>query len=376
MVSQDLPAKCGVDFLRWFNRLIARPDVQRIAARLPFSRGMARRDGAEIFDIVQGFVRSQVLGALIELRVLHRLMDGPLGAPAMALGTGISPDRMAILMQAGAAMGLMKRLRDGRFRLSRKGAALLGVPGLEAMIRHHHVFYKDMTDPVALLRGDTETGLAHFWPYVFGARGDVQNEDAARYSDLMAQSQELVAQDTLRMVSLRGVRRLMDVGGGSGVFAAHVARAYRNMALTVFDLPEVVPEAGRRLGREGLGERITCLGGSFRDGALPQGADAISLIRVLYDHADDTVSDLLAKAFAALPAGGRLIVSEPMSGGAKPDPVGDVYFAFYTMAMGTGRARSAARIAEMCRAAGFVDVRSPTAPRPYVTSALVCVKPA
>ncbi len=375
MAAQDPPVRRGLDPLRWFNRVIARPDVQRLAARLPVVGGVARRDGAEIFDMVQGFVRSQVLSALIELRVLHRLMDGPLDAGVLAAGTGIAPARMEILMQAGAAMGLLGRRRDGRFRLSRKGAALLGVPGLEAMIRHHHVFYRDMADPVGLLRGEGEGGLARFWPYVLCAQGDISDEDAARYSDLMAQSQELVAQDTLRMVPLRGVRCLMDVGGGSGVFADHVARKYRDIELRVFDLPEVVPRAERLLARDGLADRVACVGGSFRTGAVPTGADAISLIRVLYDHDDGTVSDLLGKVFAALPPGGRLIVSEPMSGGARPDPVGDVYFAFYTMAMGTGRVRSAARIAGMCRAAGFQDLRIPRAPRPYVTSALSCVKP-
>ena len=375
MAAQDPPARSGFDLTRWLNRLIARPDIQSLAARLPFSRGIARRDGAEIFEIVQGFVRSQVLGALIELRVLPWLMERDAFPADLAQGAGIAPERMEILLQAGAAMGLMKRRGDGRFRLSRKGAALMGVPGLEAMIRHHHVFYQDMADPVALLRGDGDTGLARFWPYVFGAEGDIPPEDAARYSDLMAQSQELVAQDTLRMIPLRGVHRLMDVGGGSGVFVSHVARRYPQMALSVFDLPEVIPDARKRLGSGALDGRVICCAGSFREGPLPMGADAISLIRVLYDHDDDTVTDLLAKAYAALPPGGRLIVSEPMSGGAKPDPICDVYFAFYTMAMGTGRTRSAARIAELCQAAGFHQVRAATSPRSYVTSALSCSKP-
>jgi demethylspheroidene O-methyltransferase len=44
------------------------------------------------------------------------------------------------------------------------------------------------------------------------------------------------------------------------------------------------------------------------------------------------------------------------------------------MAMGTGRVRSAARIAGMCRAAGFERVTIPRAPRPYITGALSCVK--
>jgi demethylspheroidene O-methyltransferase len=374
MTPQDPPRRRTFDPFTWLNRLVARTDVQRIAARLPVGARLARRDGAEIFDLVQGFVRSGVLSALIELRVLHRLMDGPSAAADMAPDCGMAPDRMEILLQAGAAMGLLRRRRDGRFRIARKGAAILGVPGLEAMIRHHHVFYSDMADPVALLRGEVETGLARFWPYVHGADGTVSEADAARYSDLMAQSQTLVAEDTLRMISLRGVRHLMDVGGGSGVFATEVAARYPGLTVSVLDLPEVIPDAQQRLARQGLEARITCRSGSFREGPLPGGADAISLIRVLYDHDDETVADLLAKVHAALPPGGRLIVSEPMSGGARPDPACDVYFAFYTMAMGTGRARSSATIGAMCRAAGFERVHIPRAPRAYVTSALSCVK--
>ena len=360
----------------WIVRLLANPKFQSLASRLPLARGIARRDGAALFDLVQGFVQSQVLMALVELGVLRRLYDhGAQDAEALGRACGLAPDRMAHLLQAGAALGLLRRRRDGRFGLARRGAALLGVPGLEAMIRHHRAFYADMADPVALLRGEGETELARFWPYVFGAGGEIAPEVAERYSGLMAQSQGLVAEDVLRMVRMRGVRCLMDVGGGSGAFLAAVARAYPRLDLRLFDLPEVMPEAARRLGAAGLSERVELRAGSFREVALPEGADAISLVRVLYDHADDTVADLLAKCFAALPPGGRLIVAEPMSGGARPERAGDVYFSFYTMAMGTGCVRSAARVAEMCRAAGFAQVATPRAPRPYITGALSCVKP-
>ena len=107
-----------VDPATWLNRLVARTNVQRIAARLPLGAAMARRDGADIFDLVQGFVRSGVLSALIELRVLHRLMDGPLAAADVARASAVPPERMEILLQAGAAMGLLKRRRDGRFRIA------------------------------------------------------------------------------------------------------------------------------------------------------------------------------------------------------------------------------------------------------------------
>lgn len=375
MVAESDPGMGGFRPSVWVARLIARPGFQRVASRVPFVRGLARRDGAGIFDILQGFVAAQVLSALVELGVLRRLLDGPEGAGRLGLACGIPEDRMGELLQAGAALKLLKRRRDGRFALARKGAAILGVPGLEDMIRHNRAFYADMAEPEKLLRGEGETQLQRFWPYVFGGSDGMSREAAERYSDLMARSQELVAQDTLEAVSLKGVGTLLDVGGGSGVFLAAALRRYGGMRGMLLDLPDVMPAAEERLGREGLKARVTLHGGSFREGAIPRGADAISLIRVLYDHDDDTVRALLAKAHDALPEGGRLVISEPMSGGKRPERAGDVYFAFYTMAMGTGRVRSAERIGEMCREAGFGNIRAPKARRPFITSVLTCAKP-
>uniref|UniRef100_UPI003B530294 methyltransferase n=1 Tax=Roseovarius indicus TaxID=540747 RepID=UPI003B530294 len=375
MVAESDPGAGGFRPSVWAARLIARPGFQRVASRVPFGRGLARRDGAGIFDILQGFVAAQVLSALVELGVLRRLLDGPERAGRLGLACGIPEDRMGELLQAGAALKLLKRRRDGRFALARKGAAILGVPGLEDMIRHNRAFYADMAEPEALLRGEGETQLQRFWPYVFGGSDGMSREAAERYSDLMARSQELVAQDTLDAVSLRGVGTLLDVGGGSGVFLAAALKRYGGMRGMLLDLPDVMPAAEERLGREGLKARVTLHGGSFREGAIPEGADAISLIRVLYDHDDDTVRALLAKVHDALPRGGRLVISEPMSGGRQPERAGDVYFAFYTMAMGTGRVRSAERIGEMCREAGFGNIRAPKARRPFITSVLTCAKP-
>ncbi|WP_420798309.1 methyltransferase [Meridianimarinicoccus roseus] len=359
----------------WTLRLIARPGFQAFAARVPGLRGIARREGQELFDLVSGFVRAQVLMALVQLDIPARLLDGPRAPGDLAPAAGLGDDRMALLLQAGAGIGLLKRRRDGRFALARKGAALLGVPGLSAMIRHHDVFYRDLADPVALLRGETDTELAHFWPYVFGARGAVPDRVTQLYSDLMADSQGLVAQDTLAQVRLGSVRRLLDVGGGSGAFVAAVCAAHPALRATVFDLPAVMPSARARLRDAGLENRVDLHAGSFRDDPLPRGADAISLVRVLYDHSDETVSALLAAVFDALPPGGRLLISEPMGGGARPDPSGDVYFAFYTLAMRTGRARSAERIAQLCRDAGFEGLRCPRPARPYVTSVVEAFKP-
>ncbi|MGI1662249.1 methyltransferase [Palleronia sp. KMU-117] len=358
----------------WRNRLVSSRGFQSWASRFPLTRGTARREGEAMFDLVAGFVHSQVLMALVELGVLDTLRDGPQTLKALAHRHRLADERMEILAQAGAALGLLNR-RGDRVSLTRRGAALLGVPGLAAMIRHHRVLYRDLENPVAFLRGETKPELAGFWPYVFGPGADVDPEAAERYSDLMTDSQALVAEETLRAVSFRGTKCLMDVGGGTGVFLASAAQANPDVSGVLFDLPEVAAQAARRFARDGLSDRLSVVPGSFRTDPLPGGADTISLVRVLYDHSDTTVAALLAAVFAALPPGGRVVVSEPMSGGARPDRATDTYFALYTLAMGTGRTRSAARICSLLAAAGFAEPRALRTARPFVTSVVTAVRP-
>lgn len=350
-------------------RLALSPRFHAFAERVPFLRGHARAEGRALFDMLAGFVQSQALAALVELRVLHRLAAGAATPAALALHAQMPPERLAVLLQAGAALKLLRQ-RAGLWHLTPRGAAFLAVPGLEAMVRHDSVLYRDLSDPVAFFRGQTDPELARFWPYVFGELAGSDPALAARYSSLMSDSQGLVAADTLRMVDLTGAARLMDVGGGTGAFLRAVRAKYPDLALTLFDLPDVL--AGVDTGIPGL----TLHPGSFRTDSLPMGADTISLVRVLYDHPDSLVTKLLASAFAALPPGGRLIVSEPMSGGARPDPQTDIYFAVYTLAMRTGRTRSADEIGQALVNAGFTAIQAPRPPRPFITAVVTARRPA
>lgn len=355
-------------------QLVASPPFQKWAARFPLTRRLVRTEGQAMFDLVAGFCHSQVLYAVVALDIPRKLLAQEMPLVALAHQGRMPAERMAVLLGAAVSLGLIKQRKSGLYALTTRGAALAGVPGLAGMIAHHDVLYRDLADPVAFFRGEVDTELAAFWPYVFGAGGATDPEITSQYSRLMADSQLLVADDTLAAVDFRGVQRLMDVGGGTGAFLAAVGAAYPDIKMTLFDLPAVVPAAMDRFAAAGMADRAQIVPGSFRDQPLPQGADMISLIRVLYDHSDDTVSDLLAAAYAALPPGGRILISEPMTGGANPQRAGDAYFALYCMAMRTGRARSADQIGALLVKAGFRTIRAPRSARPFITSVIEGVR--
>ena len=350
---------------RW-TRWLADPRVQARMARLPLVRRLVRREGEALFDLVAGFCHSQVLMALVRLDLPAQLLERRADTATLAARCAM-PDRgMELLLRAADALGLVRQ-RRGLWRLTPRGAALAGVPGLAGMIDHHDVLYRDLADPVAFFRGEVETELAGFWPYVFGAGAAEDPEAAARYSRLMADSQALVAEDTLSVLDLSDRQEVLDVGGGTGAFLAAVGGRHARPRLTLFDLPAVVPAAEARFAAAGLSPRVRIVPGSFRDTPLPTGADTLTLVRVLYDHADETVRPLLAAARDALPPGGRIVVSEPMTGDRRPERAGDAYYALYCHAMRTGHARSPGRIAELLAEAGFGDLRAHPAPRPFVT---------
>lgn len=361
---------------RWRNARIASPAFQARAARFPLTRPFARKSADALYDLVSGFVYSQVLGACVELGIFEMLRDGPASSEDIARRAVLPEERARRLLRAGAALKLIE-IHDGLYELGPLGAAALGAPGVAAMIRHHRLFYDDLRDPTALLRGEVETRIAGYWPYVGGGvTSDMPAEIAVPYSELMAVSQASVAAETLRSAPFRGARRVLDVGGGAGAFLMAALERQPGLTGMVFDLPAVAAEARARIAARGLADRATAIGGSFRDDPLPDGADAISLIRVLYDHDDAVAAALLRKVFRALPPGGRVLVSEPMSGGDAPERAGDVYFAFYTLAMTTGRARSAAEHGALLAAAGFGEIRRRPVDLGFVTGVISARKPA
>jgi demethylspheroidene O-methyltransferase len=169
----------------------------------------------------------------------------------------------------------------------------------------------------------------------------------------------------------RDRKKLLDLGGGEGVFLRTVARRAPHLELALFDLPPVAARARVALSQAGLAERIGTHGGSFLTDELPKGYDVLSLIRVLHDHDDGPAQILLNRAYEALPPGGLLLIAEPMSQAPGAEPVGDAYFGFYLLAMGQGRPRSRDEISQMLAKAGFAPPRPLKTPRPGVAMALL-----
>lgn len=360
-------------WLTFRNRLLVDSRFQKFASATPGLRSIARNKARGVFDLLSGFIYSQVLLACVRLDLLRHLQDGPKTLEALASVAKLPLDPARRLFDAAVSLDLMCRLSDGRYGLGMNGAAVLANPGIGAMVEHNAILYEDLKDPVDFLRNpDRETALSRYWAYARAADpSSLGDEEVGGYSALMSASQPLVAEEILDAYPLGERSCLLDVGGGEGRFITSAGKQYPSLGLMMFDLPAVAARARERLAEAGLSARAQVFGGNFFTDELPKGADTVTLIRILHDHDDDKAARLLINIRRALPPGGHLLLAEPLSDTRGAERMGDAYFAFYLMAMRSGRPRSYETISGMLQRCGYHDIRQIPTRVPLQTSLIV-----
>jgi demethylspheroidene O-methyltransferase len=328
-----------------------------------------------------GFVYSQILLACVKVNLFEILSHGALSQEELQRQIHLPEAGLKRLLNAAVSIRLITKRKDDHYALGMLGAPLVGNRALTDMIVHHGDFYRDLQDPLALLRGDYsgKAAMAEYWPYIDQANDpkpeSLSAEQVASYSKLMAHTQPLVTAEVIDAYSFANHRHLLDIGGGQGGFVTQLSNLYPNLKCTIFDLPGVAQLANTYIKNSNLSNKINAEGGNFFEGELPKGADIATLIRVIFDHDDHRVRLLLRNVFNALEPGGSLILAEPMAGTPGQEAMGDAYFGFYLLAMGRGRPRTHQEISQLLLNSGFEGIRLLPSAIPLNAQIIYCKKP-
>lgn len=355
-VSADRPAWRRALDAR-IDRWLTQPELYRFAIGNPITRWFTRRRAERLFGIMAGFVHSQVLLACVRLQLLEAVRQQPRTLDELAALAQVPAATLERLIRSAVSLELLEPRGSGHYGLGALGAPVATHAGLRDMVEHNAVLYADMTDPVRLMRAQSDAAMHALWPYTDASDASAvrswSDAKVAQYSNLMASSQRFVIEELLASYDFSRHRCVLDVGGGKGGWIGALAQREPGLQLKLFDLPPVVDLARRHLQSLGVADRVQLHGGSFVHDAPPRGADLITLLRVAHDHPDEVVRALLVSIHAALPVGGTLLVAEPMAEPADRPAIGDPYYHFYLLAMGEGRLRTPVEIAALMQAAGF-----------------------
>ena len=144
------------------------------------------------------------------------------------------------------------------------------------------------------------------------------------------------------------VRRIVDVGGGTGALLASILRAHADVRGILVDLPQTIDRSKEIFQAAGVADRATAVALSFFD-PLPSGADLYLLKSVLSDWPDrEALLILKICAEAARPAGRVVILN-----GVVPDSDYGPSPELLMMVLVGGKSRTVTEFQELAHEAGL-----------------------
>lgn len=365
----------------WRTRKIADPRFRRLVERFWLTRPIANHQANELFKITAGFVYSQILSTCIELRIFSMLEKGSLETRQIhklvrALKPNIPEKAVRRILEAAENLKLLMRLDEDIWALDDLGAVIANDEGIRAMVAHHSMLYRDLSDPVSLIAGEKqETEIGRYWAYAnMQSPEKLPPDQVSAYSILMQHSQEMIAEAVITEYAFGRHKHVLDIGGGNGTFLAHLHTRHPDIVLSLFDLPSVTQDVQENFKAGNPGARIEIQGGDFFHDKLNANADLYTLIRICCDHDDDAVLKLLANIHNSMKTGAKLLIGEAMSGKGAGERLASAYFKLYFSSMGSGECRTPAHLQSLLAEAGFSSSKYRKTSNPLIASIIVAEK--
>ncbi|MFL5342859.1 MAG: class I SAM-dependent methyltransferase [Gemmataceae bacterium] len=324
-------------------------------------------DAALILELMTAYRRSKAMFAAVALGVFDTLAGGP--QPVAALAVRLKADAGALerLLNVCVGLGLLRR----------DAAGYANTPAADAYLRadspRRLTGYINYSNSVSWklwehLEDAVREGT-HRWRQAFGWDGPIFShffrDEAARREFLMGMhgfgviSSPLVAS----AFDLSRFRRLVDLGGATGHFAAAACERWPELRAVVFDLPEVVRLARELIAASPAADRVEVVAGDFFRDELPDG-DLFALGRILHDWSEEKIHALLKRVFERLPSGGAVLVCEKLLHEDKAGPPSAQLQDLNMLTCTEGRERTLAEYEALLRRAGFGEVAGCRAPAP------------
>lgn len=262
--------------------------------------------------IVNGPALFNALVTALELKIFTFLSDNPGSSLSDVRDFAELPEhQMRVLMQALCATELIEK-RSGTYWNSAVAADLLASDGPgswhDILFGWQQVYYPAFAEMTTALRQGTNTALARHpgtEPTLY-QRLAHQPELERTFHASMAAFTRRSMDALVSNQEFGSVRHLLDVAGGDGTTASHLAARYPELIITVFDLPSVSKLAQQAAAASA--DRIRVHAGNFFTDDFPTGMDAVLFSHCLEIFSAEQIVQLLGKAYAALPSGGRLMI--------------------------------------------------------------------
>jgi SAM-dependent methyltransferase len=275
------------------------------------------------------FMSAKLLCIASEIDLFGKLASGPLSLEELSGALNLPRRSVRVVANAMAALGVLV-LEDGKYKnTSSSQEFLTGQSPLD--VRAGLRLYNRIVYPMWMgIENAIRTGEP--------ARHGQTNEEFARiFSEGVEAWTRPGAVALSERFDFSSVRRLLDVGGGTGSYLIPILERYPDMRATLYELPPSAAHARKRLGAHAIGPRVDIVEGDALFDPIPEGHDAVLMAGFIHLFNPEKVLMFLKRAREAVKPGTPLLVCDQWMNSTHTSPMfGAMLAGTYLMLSGEG----------------------------------------
>jgi hypothetical protein len=326
-------------------------------------------DPMAVMRISSAYWHSSVLHVAHGLDIFSKLADGPATAKELAKLCNSDERGMELILIACVGLGLLEKNGD-RFGNGPVAQTFLvkGSPRYQGGIVS---MFEDWVSPWAKLKSAVVQGRP-----VVEKQHDKGDEATRTY--IMGMLYRGIPQAKLLAdeVPLNGHKRLLDVGGGPGIFSIILTEKNSGLKADVFDLPQTLRVTRDIIKDFHAQDRVDTKEGSYLQDPFGQGYDVVLLSSMISQEGPDVIKNIIKKSYDAMASGGVILIQEQFLETDKSGPLLAALIGINQLIhTPAGRAYSAKEVADWAAEIGYKDLSFRPLPEPSPFTLIQGVKP-
>ena len=271
-----------------------------------YREAMAAREKAGVLpdrldQMIRGYMPSRCLLTALELDIFTAV---GVGANAQQIGKKIHANARAagMLLNALVSLGLLAK-RGDNYQNTPESARFF-VQGSKDNHRNGLLHTANIWHSWSTLTDAVRSGT----------RVPASRDDSPEWTRNFIAGMQRHAKDRapllVKALGTAGIRRILDLGGGSGAYSIAFAKASSNVQCEILDIPEVVPLTKEYVSQAGVSAQVSLRAGDMLQDDFGSGYDLIMLNAICHMFSEEQNRDLFRRAHQALAPKGRLAVQD------------------------------------------------------------------
>ncbi|MGA2358315.1 MAG: methyltransferase [Terriglobales bacterium] len=318
-----------------------------------YREAMAAREKAGVLpdrldQMIRGFMSSRCLLTALELDIFTAVGEG---GNAEQIGTKIHANARAAGMLLNALVGLGLLSKSGDDYKNTPESARFFVQGSKDNHRNGLLHIANIWHRWSTLTDAVRSGT----------RVPTSRDDNPEWTRNFIAGMQRNAKDraplVVKALGTAGIRRILDLGGGSGAYSIAFAKACPEAQCEILDIPEVVPLTAEYVSQAGVSAQVSLRPGDMLRDDFGSGYDIIMLNAICHMFSEQQNRDIFRRAHQALAPKGRLVVQDFI---LNPEKTGPQHAALFSLNMlvntDAGASYSEVEYTHWMKAADFSEV--------------------